>query len=260
MLKLPPAGDLGCLRTFRRDSGVLRCERFGSWGALALNDGRRREFSLSLMPAWERSGWPGPVSNLRCSDACQASSAGACAIWRIYSWIDQLISRRLIRGHRVCWDDRGDIQTGLPCRPYPPGERQMHSARTIAISVALLLIVCGAHGKMTAPEMLEHPGQVALLKTETGWRYVHFPTNLRLYTYDRDSENKSVCNEGCSSTWPPIIAPDGAEPIGHWTIFIRDDGRRQWAYKGRPVYILYHDSPNDPAGDGHDGVWRLLEP
>lgn len=136
----------------------------------------------------------------------------------------------------------------------------MRPERLALLSTVLLFFVCGASARSTLPDKLEHPGQVALLETETGWGYVHFPTNLRLYTYDRDTENSSACNDGCSSTWLPVIAPEDAEPIGHWTTIMREDGRRQWAYQGRPVYVLYHDSPTDPVGDGHDGVWHLLEP
>ena len=136
----------------------------------------------------------------------------------------------------------------------------MHPILTLMIMSAVLVLGFGASGQTQRPDNLAHPGQVALLESTEGWRYVHFPTNLRLYTNDRDPDNQSVCNAGCSSTWPPVVAPDEAFPIGDWTIFVREDGRRQWAYKGRPVYVLYHDSPSEPGGDGHDGVWHILEP
>ena len=107
----------------------------------------------------------------------------------------------------------------------------------------------------------ENPREVALIEGTQGWKYVHFPTNLPLYTYDRDSAGKSACNnkEGCSSAWPPLRARNDAKPLGDWTIVLRDDGIRQWAYKGRPVYLRYHDSPTAPSGDGADGVWHLLK-
>jgi predicted lipoprotein with Yx(FWY)xxD motif len=57
-----------------------------------------------------------------------------------------------------------------------------------------------------------------------------------------------------------VIAPAGATPLGDWTVVVRDDGRSQWAYKGRPAYTRRHDTPEKPAGDGIDGAWHFLEP
>ena len=127
------------------------------------------------------------------------------------------------------------------------------------------LIACGTlplavTAATTAPDKLEHPGQVALMQDEKGWNYVHFPTSLRLYVYDKDVEGKIACVSECSYQWPPIVAPSDATPLGDWTLVQRDDGRRQWAYKGRPIYVRYHDSPGAPSGNGFDGLWHFLEP
>ena len=141
------------------------------------------------------------------------------------------------------------------------GGQERSLIRLWAAGVLLGFLISEASGETTSgPTYLEHPGQVALVESAAGWRYVHFPTNLRLYTFDQDSDNKSACNLGCSSVWPPLVAPDDAKPIGDWTVFMREDGRRQWAYKGRPVYLRYHDSPSRPAGDGVDGLWHFLDP
>ena len=127
-------------------------------------------------------------------------------------------------------------------------------------SALLLFFIGTSGGGATPPTNLEHPGQVALMESAAGWYYVHFPTSLRLYVFDLDTDGKSTCNFGCSSAWPPLLAPDDAESIGHWTVLVREDGRKQWAYKDRPVYLRYHDSPSKPTGDGVDGVWHFLEP
>jgi predicted lipoprotein with Yx(FWY)xxD motif len=110
---------------------------------------------------------------------------------------------------------------------------------------------------------LEHPSNVALVEgTKPGdLVYKHFPSNLRLYIFDKDGQEKSACNDPCTSSWPPLIVPTGdARTVGDWKPFKRDDGRLQWAYKGHPVYIRYHDSPEKPMGDGVDGTWHLLNP
>jgi predicted lipoprotein with Yx(FWY)xxD motif len=62
------------------------------------------------------------------------------------------------------------------------------------------------------------------------------PTQMTLYVFDKDAagSGKSVCNGGCATNWPPLMAPANAAPIGDWSVVMRDDGSKQWAYKGRP--------------------------
>ncbi len=90
---------------------------------------------------------------------------------------------------------------------------------------------------------LEHPGDTALSEDEPGkYVYKSFPTLLRLYVNDKDSGGKSSCNGGCASAWPPLrVSPSEKSPVGDWTIISREDGSRQWAYRGKPVYTRFHD-------------------
>lgn len=84
-----------------------------------------------------------------------------------------------------------------------------------------------------------------------------------LYTFDRDAagSGRSVCNGPCATNWPPLAASAGANPTGDWSIVVRDDGTRQWAYKGKPVYYWVKDAkPGDRTGDGFNGVWRVARP
>ena len=104
-----------------------------------------------------------------------------------------------------------------------------------------------------------YPTEVALSQEGTaGWVYRRFPGGKRLYVYDRDTPGKSACNQLCEGARTPVYAPADATPKGLWTVISRYDGTRQWAYKGRPVYTLYHDDPAAPAGDGEGGVWHIL--
>lgn len=85
---------------------------------------------------------------------------------------------------------------------------------------------------------------------------------MTLYTFDRDQagSGRSVCNGPCATNWPPLFAEDGAAR-GDWTIVRRDDGRAQWAYKGKPLYYWIKDQkPGDRTGDGFNGVWRVARP
>ena len=89
------------------------------------------------------------------------------------------------------------------------------------------------------------------------------PNQMTLYTFDRDAmgSGKSVCNADCAANWPPLLAPANARAIGHWNVITRDDGTRQWAYKGKPVYYWAKDSkPGDATGDGAGNAWRVAKP
>jgi predicted lipoprotein with Yx(FWY)xxD motif len=89
------------------------------------------------------------------------------------------------------------------------------------------------------------------------------PNGMTLYTFDRDAlgSGKSVCNGQCAALWPPLMVSASAAPTGDWTIVVRDDGSRQWAYKGKPVYYWVKDTkPGERTGDGFNNVWRLARP
>jgi len=86
---------------------------------------------------------------------------------------------------------------------------------------------------------------------------------MSLYTFDKDvaSSGKSVCNGPCAANWPPLIAATDAKASGGWSIVTRDDGGRQWAYKGKPLYRWIKDQkPGDRTGDGFNNAWRLARP
>jgi predicted lipoprotein with Yx(FWY)xxD motif len=84
---------------------------------------------------------------------------------------------------------------------------------------------------------------------------------MTLYTFDRDPELESVCNAQCAANWPPLVAAKGARRAGDYAIIARDDGRRQWTYKGKPLYRSAKDQrPGDRSGDGDDNLWRIARP
>ncbi|GGK00756.1 COG4315 family predicted lipoprotein [Pseudomonas matsuisoli] len=85
---------------------------------------------------------------------------------------------------------------------------------------------------------------------------------MTLYTYDKDDDGKSMCNDKCAENWPPLKAEHGAKPMGEWTIITRNDGSMQWAYDGDPLYTYAKDAKaGDRTGDGKaDGDWDIAEP
>jgi predicted lipoprotein with Yx(FWY)xxD motif len=88
-------------------------------------------------------------------------------------------------------------------------------------------------------------------------------TGMTLYTFDRDTPGagKSACNGPCAANWPPIMAAADAKSEGDYTIVTRDDGAKQWAYKGKPLYLWAKDQkPGDKTGDGFNNVWHVAKP
>jgi predicted lipoprotein with Yx(FWY)xxD motif len=88
-------------------------------------------------------------------------------------------------------------------------------------------------------------------------------TGMTLYTFDKDTagNGKSVCNGGCATNWPPFMAADGDKAAGDFTIVTRDDGKKQWAAKGWPLYYWVKDAkPGDKTGDGVNGTWKTAKP
>ncbi|MBN9430233.1 MAG: hypothetical protein J0H09_27395 [Burkholderiales bacterium] len=88
------------------------------------------------------------------------------------------------------------------------------------------------------------------------------PNGMTLYIFDKDSANtgKSTCNGQCATLWPPLMATAGDRAEGAWSIVVRDDGSRQWAYKGKPVYYYQSDKqPGDRTGDNFRDVWLVVK-
>jgi predicted lipoprotein with Yx(FWY)xxD motif len=83
---------------------------------------------------------------------------------------------------------------------------------------------------------------------------------MTLYTFDKDTvSGKSVCNGDCAAKWPPYIAPS-AKKSGKYTVITRDDGKLQWAYKGKPLYFWVKDEkPGDKSGDNVNNVWHVIQ-
>jgi predicted lipoprotein with Yx(FWY)xxD motif len=122
--------------------------------------------------------------------------------------------------------------------------------RTLSI-LALSSTLLGAGAALAAP-----PTQVVdgVLVGTTG---------MTLYTFDKDAagSGKSVCNGPCATNWPPLMAADADALSGDYSIVTRDDGKKQWALKGKPLYFWAKDTKaGDKTGDGMLGSWHTAKP
>ena len=87
--------------------------------------------------------------------------------------------------------------------------------------------------------------------------------NMTLYTYGKDvvGSGKSACNGMCATNWPPLLVEGSPAVSGNYSIITRDDGKKQLAFKGMPLYFYVKDvKPGDQVGDGRsEGAWRIIK-
>ena len=87
--------------------------------------------------------------------------------------------------------------------------------------------------------------------------------NMTLYTFAKDTagSGKSTCNGPCATNWPPLLVDGSPAVSGDYGVITRDDGKKQLAYKGMPLYFWTKDTkPGDKTGDGFlNGAWHIVK-
>jgi predicted lipoprotein with Yx(FWY)xxD motif len=146
--------------------------------------------------------------------------------------------------------------------------------KRVIAALAVTVVVAGCASMGAAPNF-------------EGGKLVNFG-GMTVYTFDRDvaGSGKSVCDAQCAINWPPVMADPSDKASGDWTLVSRDNGwqkqfdknptfatsmrswfvvdndtiRKQWAYKGKPLYLYIHDkAPGDTTGDGVNNVWHVVK-
>jgi len=119
---------------------------------------------------------------------------------------------------------------------------------------------------VTGPALISAQGQMPAgvhpMKVSSGANALVDGKMMTLYTFAKDMPGVSNCYDNCAKNWPPLMAAGDAKPMGDWTIVMRKDGTRQWAYKGMPLYTWIKDGkPGDATGDGMgQGAWKVAVP
>jgi predicted lipoprotein with Yx(FWY)xxD motif len=83
---------------------------------------------------------------------------------------------------------------------------------------------------------------------------------MTVYTFDKDTagSGKSACTGQCAENWPPVMAGDAAVAAPYSTV-VRDDGSKQLAYKGKPLYTFVKDKKaGEREGDKKMNVWHVV--
>ncbi len=125
------------------------------------------------------------------------------------------------------------------------------------VQTAIIALALGAASTAMAQSAM--PAKVA--ETSKGKALVD-AKGMTLYVFDKDSTGKSACNGACATNWPPLMAASDAKASGDWSVVTRDDGAKQWAYKGKPLYTWAKDTkPGDVTGDGvNNNTWHIAAP
>ena len=127
------------------------------------------------------------------------------------------------------------------------------------VLIALALAVLAANtAALAAPQS---PANVQIFETDMGFHFVNKDGHT-LYVYDGDEKPlKSTCVAACAKNWPPLLAEPGKTASGSYSVITRDDGTRQYAYKGMPLYRFAKDAkPGDRTGDNLNNVWHVAKP
>lgn len=137
--------------------------------------------------------------------------------------------------------------------------------RLLVIAAVLLLSAAevSAHGDESAPPPKKGPSvsPAQITRTSRG-TVLADPRGRTLYYFDGDdSGNKSNCEGKCTERWIPFAAPADAEPTGDFTLIVRSDGSRMWAYRYRPLYFSRQDKePGDVNGYDTSNLWHIARP
>jgi predicted lipoprotein with Yx(FWY)xxD motif len=131
-----------------------------------------------------------------------------------------------------------------------------HATRALLVGACFAALLAAASA---APASAEDYGPFKAMDTSAGKVLVD-AKGMTLYTFDKDSAGKSMCNGDCAKAWPPAMATESDQPVGDLTIIKRDDGSMQWADDGKPLYTFVKDTkPGDVAGDKFKDVWHVVK-
>jgi predicted lipoprotein with Yx(FWY)xxD motif len=93
------------------------------------------------------------------------------------------------------------------------------------------------------------------------------PAGKTLYIYTNDVANsgKSTVSGNLLVAWPALVQASG-DPVkpqgldGTLSLITRDDGSKQVAYNGMPLYYFNRDAaPGDVNGQGLNNVWFVVK-
>ncbi len=108
--------------------------------------------------------------------------------------------------------------------------------------------------------MIAYDGKVGYYLTDGNGRTLYY------FAKDVPGSGKSACYGGaCAEKWPvfytdKLVLPQGLK-ASDFSVITREDGKKQLAYKGWPLYYFFKDEKaGDINGEGVKGVWFVMKP
>jgi predicted lipoprotein with Yx(FWY)xxD motif len=135
----------------------------------------------------------------------------------------------------------------------------MASMRWVSRCLAVLVLIATAGGVWGD----EPPAPLKHARVSGQGEVLAGPNGMTLYTFANDKEpGKSACTGPCAENWPPFTpAANAPAPKAPLSVITRDDGVKQYAYKGRPLYYWKNDKKaGDATGHGVNNVWAVAKP
>src|SRR5262245_25360107 len=137
--------------------------------------------------------------------------------------------------------------------------------RTICrYTLMVVVLVFGLGGVMVVTACTqEAPSPLKTEKSKTLGNYLVDPKGMTLYIFYKDTEaGKRACNGGCAKLRSPFaLEPGQVKATYPLSIITRDDGTKQYAYRGKPLYYYDKDSKaGDTRGDAVGKVWWVAKP
>ena len=87
------------------------------------------------------------------------------------------------------------------------------------------------------------------------------PSGMTVYTFVSDKgDGKSACTGSCARKWPPLtVSASAPAPQPPLSVITRDDGSKQYAWKGKPLYYYAEDKkPGDTTGHEVGRSWFIV--
>jgi predicted lipoprotein with Yx(FWY)xxD motif len=132
--------------------------------------------------------------------------------------------------------------------------------------VAAMLLAAGAanaHEEAPPPPPKKEAPKVPIKFAETRRGTVLANSDgMTLYYFDRDdSGTTSTCDGKCTEKWIPLKAVDDSKPQGDFTVMVRNDKSKMWAYRNRPLYTSRDDrAAGDVNGFDPANLWHIARP
>jgi len=147
--------------------------------------------------------------------------------------------------------------------------------KTVLVSItaaALALGVAGTDGATDGGtrDASQAPAQTLTVRSTRHGRILFDGRGRVLYGFTRDRRGgPSRCYGACAKAWPVYFAKSATVRVGQGVkksligTTRRSDGRRQYTYRGRPLYFYAHEGPGEVRCQNvseFGGIWLVVRP